>query len=167
MSWKTAQEQRGFALFACLVILLVLTVLATAGVQNSLLQERMAGHIRDRDVAFQAAEAALREGEAFLSQATLPAFDGSDGLYQPAAPGDAPVWAGVDWFTEARTYSGSLPGLAEPPQYIIEELPATFAASGSVAADEPAVDAGMYRITARSIGGSGNTEVVLQTTFRR
>ena len=160
-------QQHGFALFACLIILLVLTVLGSAGVQGSLMQERMSGHIRDKDLAFQAAEAALREGEEFLSQATLPAFDGTDGLYQPAASGSAPRWETVDWSADARAYGGSLPGLIETPRYIIEELPATLAESGSIAADEPSVDTGMYRITARSVGGSGNTEVILQSTFRR
>lgn len=161
------ERQDGFALFACLVILLVLTVLATSGMQSSILQERMSGHLRDRDLAFQAAEAALREGETLLEQATLPAFDGNDGLYQPADPGETPVWQAIDWSSGARVYSGTLHGLAEAPRYIIEELPTTLSTSGSIAADEASLDAGMYRITARSTGGSGETLVVLQTTFRR
>lgn len=160
-------RQQGFALFACLVILLVLTVLATSGMQTSLLQERMAGHLRDRDLAFQAAEAALRQGEDFLEQATLPAFDGTNGLYQPADPGDTPVWQAIDWSGDARAYSGTLAGVAEAPRYIIEELPTTLATSGSIAADQPSLGAGMFRITARGVGGSTDTVIVLQTTFRR
>lgn len=159
--------ERGFALIACLIILLVLTVLGSAAMSGSIMQERMAGHVRDRDIAFQSAEAALREAEEFLSQATLPAFDGNDGLYQPAAAGATPVWESIDWSADARTYSGSLPDVAAQPRYIIEELPTTLAQSGSVAADEPALDAGMYRITVRATGGSDTAVVVLQTTFRR
>lgn len=162
-----ARGERGFALIACLIILLVLTVLGSAAMSGSIMQERMAGHIRDRDIAFQSAEAALREAEEFLSQATLPVFNGSDGLYQPAAAGATPVWQGIDWSTDARTYSGTLPDAADPPRYIIEELPATLAQTGSVAADEPAMGAGMYRITVRATGGSDTAVVVLQTTFRR
>lgn len=160
-------RQQGVVLIACLIILLVLTVLGSAAIQGSVLQERMAGHARDKQLAFQAAEAALRAGEQFLGQATLPAFDGSDGLYQPAASGATPVWQTVSWASDARTYGGSLAGVVEPPRYIIEELPATLAQSGSIAADESVQEAGMYRITARGVGGSDTAIVILQSTFRR
>ena len=43
-----------------LVMLLVLTLLATASARMTLLEERMTGNTQDRNVAFQAAEAALR-----------------------------------------------------------------------------------------------------------
>ena len=38
-------------------------LLALAGVTSSVVQERMAGNVRDRNVALQAAEAALRDAE--------------------------------------------------------------------------------------------------------
>lgn len=160
-------RQQGFALIACLIVLLVLTVLGSSAMQGSVMQERMAGHVRDRDLAFQAAEAALREAEEFLGQATLPTFNGTNGLYQPAASGSTPVWESIDWSADARTYAGTLPGVDSAPVYIIEELPATQAQSGSAAADEPSLDAGFYRITVRAAGGSDTAVVVLQSTFRR
>lgn len=159
--------ERGFALFACLVILLVLTLLGTTGMQTTILQDRMAGHVRDRDLAFQAAEAALRDAEEFLTQATLPTFNGSNGLYQPADPGDPEVWESIDWAAASRTYSGTIDGVAAPPRYIIEELPAVLSETGSIAADEPATEGGVYRITARAVGGSAGTVVMLQSVYRR
>lgn len=48
----------------------------------------MAGNLRDETLAFQAAEAALRSGEHFLEQVTLPEFNGSGGLYHYACSED-------------------------------------------------------------------------------
>src|SRR5690606_4287167 len=121
----------------------------------------------DRDLAFQAAEAALRAAEEFLNQATLPAFDGTAGLYQPADPGDPAVWEAINWSADARTYTGTVDGVAAQPRYVIEELPEIIASSGSAAADEAAIEGGVYRVTARAVGGSDTTVVMLQSTYRR
>ena len=56
-------RQRGVALVVVLILLLVATLLALANVRNTLLEERMGASVLDRSLAFQAAEAALREGE--------------------------------------------------------------------------------------------------------
>ena len=72
------RRQDGMALIVSLVILLSMTLLGLAAIQNTTLEERMAGTIRAENMAFQAAEAALRQGEAWL--------DGLPG--PPAAQGD-------------------------------------------------------------------------------
>jgi Tfp pilus assembly protein PilX len=58
------RSARGAVLLVSLVMLLLLTVIGLAGMRMVQLEERMAGNLRDRQVAFQAAEAALRAGEA-------------------------------------------------------------------------------------------------------
>lgn len=161
------QRQDGIALVTVLIVLVVLTLIGISAMRSSLLQERMAGYSRDNELAFQAAEAALREGEAFLSQAVLPNFDGTNGLYQAADPGDAPVYETVDWSADSRVFGGTLDGVSQSPRYIIEELPVPAAAPGSLAADEAVGDTGIYRVTARATGGSDAAIVILQTTFRR
>lgn len=55
--------QQGAALIIALMILAVITVLGTAAWQMGTQEERMVGHQRDRNIAFEAAEAALRDGE--------------------------------------------------------------------------------------------------------
>jgi type IV pilus assembly protein PilX len=56
-----------------LVLLLSLTLLGLAAMQNTSLEERMAGNMRAENIAFQAAEAGLRAGEAWLAeQGNLP-----------------------------------------------------------------------------------------------
>lgn len=62
------RKQEGAVLLICLVMLLVLTMIGVSSMSNSTLQERMAGGTRDYNQAFQAAEAALRVGEAYVRQ---------------------------------------------------------------------------------------------------
>ena len=57
------KKQTGAALFTCLVLLVILTLIGVTAMTSSTLQERMAGNTLNNQLAFQAAEAALREGE--------------------------------------------------------------------------------------------------------
>lgn len=59
-------REAGVVMITALLFLFVMTLLGVAAMQSSLLQERMAGHLRDSHMAFQAAESALRGGEAWL-----------------------------------------------------------------------------------------------------
>jgi type IV pilus assembly protein PilX len=57
------RREDGAALIVSLLILAVVTVLGTAAWQIGSQEERMVGHQRERNIAFEAAEAALRDGE--------------------------------------------------------------------------------------------------------
>ncbi|MEE9358329.1 pilus assembly PilX family protein [Candidatus Vondammii sp. HM_W22] len=72
-------KERGVVLAFCLVLLLVTTLLGVAAMSTTALEESMTQNERDQHTAFQAAEAALREGERYVkSQATSPTiFPGS------------------------------------------------------------------------------------------
>ncbi|HEY8024591.1 MAG TPA: PilX N-terminal domain-containing pilus assembly protein [Burkholderiaceae bacterium] len=56
-------KQSGAALVVGLIFLVILTLLGLTAMQTGILEERMAGNSRDHNIAFQAAEAALRDGE--------------------------------------------------------------------------------------------------------
>ncbi|MCX7100437.1 MAG: PilX N-terminal domain-containing pilus assembly protein, partial [Methylobacter sp.] len=56
-----AINQSGAVLIISLIMLLLLTLIGTTAMQTSTLEEKMAGNLRDRDIAFQAAESALRD----------------------------------------------------------------------------------------------------------
>jgi type IV pilus assembly protein PilX len=164
------RRQDGAALITSLMLLLVLTLLGLAGMQSSLLEERMAGNMGNRNMAFQAAEAALRDAEYYLENATLPSFNGTNGLYQPAAVGNTPRWEAVNWDdTDSRDISGSntITGVAQQPRYIVEDLGALPSNDQSLVAGQAMSDVRAYRVTARGVGGSGLAQVVLQTTFKR
>ena len=167
-------RQRGAAMVIALVMLLILTLLATASARMTLLDERMMGNTQDRNIAFQAAEAAVRTGEGDLIAPVLPDFDGTNGLWQPAAPGDTPVWETVNWEdvgNDVRGYDGmdDAPGslVNATAAYHIEEMPpvpcALCSERAGVVPDEPAI----YRVTARGVGAAGNATVFVQTTYKR
>jgi type IV pilus assembly protein PilX len=69
---QSPSRQRGAVLVIGLLLLVVMTVLGTAAMQSTGLQERMAGNARDRNLAFQAAEAALRDAEQFINSKVAP-----------------------------------------------------------------------------------------------
>lgn len=63
LSLCTAYRQRGVALLVALIFLVILTLLGLTAMQSSVLEEKMAGNMRDRAIAMDAAYAALRDFE--------------------------------------------------------------------------------------------------------
>lgn len=159
-----ARRERGAILIVSLIILIALTLLALTAMQNSTLSEKMAGNMRQRSLAFNAAEAGLLAGETLLaSTPVLPAFNDSAGYYQP----DTMLWKDIDWSDGGAviTAATSLTGVAEQPKFYLEELPAV-SGGGSLEAGA-AMSTQIYRVTARGVGGADTVAVVLQTTYRR
>lgn len=81
-------KQSGAVLAVCLVMLLVLTLIGIASMSNSTLQERMAGGSRDYNMAFQAAETALREGEEYIRAQAAASVDPAT-LFNTVPTGDS------------------------------------------------------------------------------
>jgi type IV pilus assembly protein PilX len=170
--------QRGASLVIALMFLIVLTILGLVSVRSSTMQERMAGNDRDRAIAFEAAEAALRDAELDILRNLSPEspFDAActNGLCLPSTIA-TPNWQLVPWTgTTSRVYgvasgSGAYPlDVAQPPRYIIELLPDLPAGAGnSLNANESSSTSGgtAYRITARGWGRRGTTQVMLQSVY--
>lgn len=138
-------QQRGATLIVGMIMLLLLTLIGVAGMQDTLLQEKMAGNARDRDMALQAAEAALRDAEIVMGNVTEPTFSNTGGKYDWATPLGASLmkrqtgsmtflseqafwqtkwnWSGPN---DSIVYSRSLPDVAEQPKYVIEKLPVSM-----------------------------------------
>lgn len=167
-------SERGAVLATALVLLVVLTLLGILAMQGSTLQERMAGNLQQEDLAFEAAEAGLRDAEAWLNgSVTLPAFDSTvNGLY-PADPArtSAQLKALVSG-SDVRSYEG-IDGTDSPnpaPTYIIERVDdcLDLNPNDSVkAGTQHLCDFNMYRITSRGVSPSGMSTVILQETFVR
>jgi type IV pilus assembly protein PilX len=184
MSRPTSSSSAGFSLVTVLMLIIVLGFLAMGAMNSSIVQERMAGNAGDRNVAFQAAEAALKDGEAAvlkLTSADNPALDCSSGkgfCLPPATvgakPDSRPVWQIVDLSSSAatRAYGSAasapvLPEVAAAPRYVIEQLDALPPEPGDSAEATAEPVARAYRVTARAVGTQANTSVVLQSTFVR
>ncbi|MDO9294083.1 MAG: PilX N-terminal domain-containing pilus assembly protein [Hydrogenophaga sp.] len=60
----TLRRERGAALIISMILLVLITLVGVASLRNVLLEEKMAANYKDRSLAFQAAEAGLRAGEA-------------------------------------------------------------------------------------------------------
>jgi type IV pilus assembly protein PilX len=137
-------DQRGVSLVIVLLFLVMLSILGTTAIQTSSLEEKMTGNERDRQIAFEAAEAALRDAEREIFQSLNPnsPFVSTcvDGLCMPATTA-VPQWEAVDWLSAtprqygAFTGVGAYPvtGLANSPRYIIELLPRMAPTSGNSA----------------------------------
>ena len=62
------KHQRGAALVISLIMLLLMTLVGVTAMQVTTVQEKMVSNSRDLNVAFQAAETALKRGEEYIKQ---------------------------------------------------------------------------------------------------
>lgn len=104
---RSAQRQRGAVLFVALTFLILLTLLGLAASGNSVLQERMTGGVRNRQLAMMGSESAARGGEAMIWSAPARANLSAGGMVFPSCLGGAPqpcAWdqAGVSVHKIAR-----------------------------------------------------------------
>lgn len=164
------KRQHGVTLITGLMFLVVLTLLGLAAMRGTLLEERMAGNARDRDLALQSAEAAIREAEQVLSGATLPAFSMGTAHTPRLADGTHhDYWQNThDWAGESVQIAWQPQGTAQAPRYVIEKLNVTVGGGGRDGLGFGAMnDEGVYRVTARGVGSNANTTVILQAVFER
>jgi type IV pilus assembly protein PilX len=177
-------RQHGVALITGLIFLVVLTLLGVTAARMAGLEERMSGNMRDRSLAVQAAEMALRDAERDIRGGAgitrTPAMSGitgfvadcgnstgatgDDGLCYNGVGGYAtPIWTTINMTAAPSvaygTFTGAtvIAGLSFPPRYIIEGIRKTPPGGGVVF---------YYRITARARGANPNTVVWLQEVFR-
>lgn len=179
-----ASRQGGAALVTGLVFLVVLTMIGITASRMAGLEERMSGNMRDRALAMQAAEMALRDAERDIRNAVVASARGVSGTFPigtadcagssaigngvcdspntPRAPSFLTTQAAY-WGNSANnsvgygTFTGApaITGLPIQPRYILERFTKDF---GGVAY--------YYRITARAQGINANTVVWLQETYR-
>lgn len=182
------KQQRGAVLVVSLLLLLVMTVLALGASQTTRLQERMSANMRDRDLALEAGEAGLRNGERIIDSLTVapsPCTSGRCQIYdrailpttmgfQTQAWWTANAWSYITDATFSTTrHTASSGGLISgsgmagaDPQFVVEEVE-EVADALSVPPTGPPPSRLYYRITSAAQGGSAAAQVVLQSTFAR
>ncbi|HUH95414.1 MAG TPA: PilX N-terminal domain-containing pilus assembly protein [Casimicrobiaceae bacterium] len=175
--------QRGISLFPSMMFLLVLAVLGVAALNSTLLQEKMAGNAKDTNVAFQAAEAGLRDAESDVAQnigpGTVFSASCSTGLCTPPSTWPTPtsldISKAIDWSNAdlrrvygSQTGVAALPDVAAQPLYVIEKLsglPVGPGGSAGIGIGAPGSGGAAYRLTVLATGIRPETRVVLQSTF--
>ncbi len=179
-----ANRQRGAVLVVSLVFLVIMTLLGVSAMRSTILEERMAGNLRDNRLAFEAAEAGLREAEGALKNLSESDFSGSsDGLYD-YEHAEAPAWHEENAFDDSITYGDygaeeiivsyeeggtgkNINEGFEQPRYFIERQRPVPGAGSSLETNQPITGDEMYRITVQGTGGSSRAMVVLQSTYLR
>ena len=168
-------KQSGVALFISLVLLLVLTIAGVSAVQTTTLEERMARNSHDSMMAFQSAESALRQAENWLEANinSVAGFTnaGTNGLWTTAQFAeddrwlDDAVWTG----NTSVVVAAAVPDVAQQPRYIIEWLATVQRSNNSAmlgSSYQSVFDRiEVFRVTARGVGGTANSEVLLQSTY--
>lgn len=187
-------RQRGVVLVVSLLFLVVLTLLGIATMRTNVIEERLAGNSRDWGLAFQAAEAALRDGAADIQSGTR--FVGETGFANGCSTtglcnvetDGTPIWqdmvtsANTGWMSGADaspsvkygTYTSANPatisGVSKQPRYLIEVITEKGSSLGIKGPGKP--NTYVYRITARGFGASEDANgaplarVTLQTMFK-
>jgi type IV pilus assembly protein PilX len=172
---KTKKSQQGAVLIIGLIMLLLLTIIGMSSIRGTDLQERMAGNARDHNVAFQAAEAAVRNGESYLSSATIVPFT------TPSLPGyqkdltATPVqfWNESRWKTDAVQMADSvIKGAAKPPRYVLEQLqisisPGSYGSGVDQQSMDSMAEREVFRVTGHGVGSTADSEALIQTTYIR
>lgn len=168
---KQPGKQQGVVLITGLIFMVILTLLAVGAMRMTTLEEKMAGNTRNRDLAFQAAEAGIRLAETFLATsnagAGLPAFDGSvPGYYgQNLVTGNSDTfWTNYNWGAGSVLTANGLKNVAQQPRYVIEKLNLPVP-GGTTEYDPGNPESSIYRVTARGVGGDADTAVILQSNF--
>ena len=162
------RREHGAILVTSLLLLLVITIIGVTVMQMTRMQERMAGNSRDLNLAFQAGEASLRAGETVVLSFAAPPVPCTAAPCQvferralPALNNQAATW----WSNTAQADSNAAQSAAldEDPQYVIEQY--GWIRNSWDVTDTTGRD--VYQVSSRSTGGSGKSEVILQSTYAR
>lgn len=142
--------QSGAVLIVALIILLLLSIIGVSGMRGVGLQENMAGNLRDGNLALQASEAALREGENYVSDTP---FD--------------EMYASIEAGPVSGIYKG-FPGVSESPVYTVTLL-SVIVTSTELTEYNP--EGALVKVESTGYGLSSNAndtpsaKVKLQATF--
>lgn len=168
-SFTSFQHQSGVVLIVSLVMLLLLTIIGITGMQVSGLEEKMAGNSKEKNLAFQAAEAGLRDAENdILNSGRISGLTGmnnicTDGLCYTANPilhiedNVGFVASAVRYGTyTAATDLMNIPALQQP-RYLVVGM--KLWPPGAVNWKY------MYKVTALAQGGQATTSSILQEVY--
>jgi len=167
--------ERGVALAMSILFLLLLTIIGVTSMNTSVLQERMAGNMRDQDIALQAAETSIRYGDdqarAVIKNACIQpppsncAAPDANGLWCPnGVQVNNPAWWSTWGIILQQDATKQVAEAQEDPRHVIEYLERVrYAFPGDTYGSDPARL--NLRITARGVGSTGTSEIVLRKAF--
>ncbi|MCW5588719.1 MAG: hypothetical protein KIT27_03555 [Legionellales bacterium] len=164
-------QHRGAALAVALIMLLVLSLLGTAGIRTSLLEEKMSANMRDSEVSFHSAEAGLREGENWILNLTTEPIPVIACATQPCVisydsnrylQDQTEIW----WGANSAAMATPVNSAVGSSQYVIEYLRFVSDSSMQIGAGVPQ-GKHYYRVTTRAVGTSPQAITILKATVAR
>lgn len=165
--WRGPSKQRGVALAVALILLIVVTLVGLFAIRGTIMQQKLASNLYDRQLAFQSAEAAMRVAAARITTnpSDIARNCSSGGVACQANPFNDPNLASskivtVTTGTGTGQYAASAL-IGNQPQYVIENMGNWYdpnsdtgfnqsANSHQYGAQGTSTTAVYYRITARS-----------------
>jgi len=164
-------RQSGAVLIMSLLILFLLTIIGLSAMSRSTMDEKMTSNMRDKQVAFEAAEYALRQGESVVANLATPSsFNQSNGLYG-LYDTEPDYSASGTWTSNASVPVGtSISGAKTQPRYfakIISEVQAKGSAANISGYPGSVATTYYIRITARGTGISDNSQVILREIYAK
>jgi type IV pilus assembly protein PilX len=169
--YSVHKSQKGAVLIVALVILVILTILGVAIMESSVVEERMAGNLLDKNVTFQAAEAGLRAGEesidSLVSYPTPSSTLTSGAIVSVDTITGSPSWwsdKDYSWWEDNGTLaSTTLSTVTTQPYYIVEEYGQVCDSVTDPTISDCKI---VYRVTSIAQGGR-NTTVLVQSLYAR
>lgn len=182
---NSPRRQRGVVLAVGLILLLVMTLIMIVAMSGSILQERMAGAMRNESIADVGADSALRDGEMWVWRQIVAAggqltISATAYPLRPDSSSATGFRSGYAWPASGGSQYGtggagiSFPvtdyySMARTPSYIVEGLGEV----GSSSSVESHGGSGntlneslhYYRITGRSTGGNEGVVRTAESTF--
>ena len=171
--YPSSQRQNGAVLIISLFILLIMTLVGITSMSTTSLEEKMAGNMRDKNIALQASEAALEDGEGWLAAlGAEPADTTSCGSppcdvwvlnVLPNLGDQSQSW----WQTNAREYGAAgtkdISDVSTDPYFVIEAQ--SYVRDNLDSGQNPPTGRPFYRVTAKGTGGTDDAKAILQSTF--
>ena len=123
---KFRHGQHGASLVVVMILLVVMTLLGLAVLRSTLLEERMTANLLDRSYGFQAAEAALREGEALAqlpaTRAAVPSSGCTNGICAVPVGTAADRWLDTGFAGWRTGTAANRSAAAAGAEYIVEYM---------------------------------------------
>lgn len=164
------KDQEGAVLVVGLILLLVITLIGMSGIRSATIETKMAGNQKNRHLAFESAESALREAESYVESITATgAFNGSNGLLG-LFDNDVDYFADSTWNSNSVTAkAGSVAYVESQPRYIIKQKVLLQSNMGSLNVGRYGahnmMQVRVFQITSRGTGGNDSAKVILQTHY--
>jgi type IV pilus assembly protein PilX len=161
-------NQSGVVLFIALILLVILSMIGVTLARMQTVEERMARNEDNRQMASQAAEAALRNAEDGLAASPgISKFAVNTGGYYVMSQTTGSVLPTLNWQNPAQvtTYTGpplsAIPVAVQTPKVVVEYL-GGVALPGEDQSNPPIA----YRVTVQAAGADGTPSSMLQSIYR-